>query len=375
MIKRAVTSVFAAFIAALLIVAPASADIKSFNAAVTAGNYKQAAIEAKAVWAGWDRQRPDTALIAREFGYVSYVAGDYAAARDFGQFLKDAGPTLSTPDDQPLASAILLAAANFRLNQDDKTRAELFNVLKKRQDLPEVERLTVLAAEALYSTDWKSGNYRNTVESAEVAATLLARGGNTLTARTLQARSFGAISNFMSGRHASDFTRIADVHDAVVDALDASSSASVRTQLRDLKFILQAWAYSVEAYFASAEQIGSNIPKRVRDRELKEPAQELFAESTPREQRCSTEFDKGRIKYPESALYRGLIGTVILKIDVDHQGRITNPSVLASVPVAGFADEILKSIHTAKFSPDKEAQPGCMLFTQSRVFSFIFRIG
>ncbi|HOZ26952.1 MAG TPA: hypothetical protein PK080_06310, partial [Hyphomonadaceae bacterium] len=81
MIKRAVTSVFAAFIAALLIVAPASADIKSFNAAVTAGNYKQAAIEAKAVWAGWDRQRPDTALIAREFGYVSYVAGDYAAAR------------------------------------------------------------------------------------------------------------------------------------------------------------------------------------------------------------------------------------------------------------------------------------------------------
>ena len=66
---------------------------------------------------------------------------------------------------------------------------------------------------------------------------------------------------------------------------------------------------------------------------------------------------------------------MILKIDVDHQGHITNPSVLASVPVAGFADEILKSIHTAKFSPDKEAQPGCMLFTQSRVFSFIFRIG
>ena len=374
MIKRAVTSVFAAFIAALLIIAPASADIKSFNAAVTAGNYKQAAIEAKAVWAGWDRQRPDTALIAREFGYVSYVAGDYAAARDFGQFLKDSGATLATPDDQPITSSVLLAVANFRLKQDDKTRTELLNALKQRQALPAVERLTVLAAEALYSADWRSGSYGNTVESADIATALLARGGAALTVRSLQARSFGAISNFMSGRHPSDFTLIADVHDAVVDALDAATNQTDRTQLRELKFTLQAWALSVQAYFAAAETIGTNIPKRVSDRELKVPAHALFPESTPRDQICTTTFDKGRIKYPNSAVYRGLIGTVILKIDVDHEGRITNPSVLASVPSAGFADDVLKAIGTAKFTRDKDAKPGCMMFTPSRVFTIVFQI-
>ena len=99
---------------AILAAAPAFADIKAYNAAVKAGDYKAAAAEAKSVWATFDKTSPDTAGVAREFGFSSYVAGDYAAAHDFGQFLKDNGSTLPTPDDQPTVSAVLLAAAKGR---------------------------------------------------------------------------------------------------------------------------------------------------------------------------------------------------------------------------------------------------------------------
>ena len=83
--RRWISRILVVFAVLLLGVAPAMADIKAFNAAVKAGNYKQAAVEAKSVWATWDRQDRDTAVMAREFGFVSYVAGDFAAARDFAQ--------------------------------------------------------------------------------------------------------------------------------------------------------------------------------------------------------------------------------------------------------------------------------------------------
>src|SRR6185503_11214122 len=77
---------------------PAFADMKAFNAAVKAGDYKTAAAEAKATWPTWNKSDPDTATVAREFGFVSYVAGDFAAAREYGAFLKEQGATLSKPD-------------------------------------------------------------------------------------------------------------------------------------------------------------------------------------------------------------------------------------------------------------------------------------
>ena len=52
------------------IASPAVADIKAFNAAVKAGDYKTAAAEAKSTWAAFDKTSPDTASVAREFGFA-----------------------------------------------------------------------------------------------------------------------------------------------------------------------------------------------------------------------------------------------------------------------------------------------------------------
>lgn len=367
--------VLAACAMVLLVAAPASADIKAFNAAVKAGNYQQAAAEAKTVWATWDRQDRDTAIMAREFGFVSYVAGDYAAARDYGLFLKDHGATLSTPDDLPATSAVLLAAANFRLDTNATTRAALFDALKKRQAAPGLDLQTALSAEALYMSDRTRGDWNNAWEAARLAHDLLGRGGQPLLSRSLRARASYVTSGFIKGRQRQDYIEIADAHDAVVDALDKTTNAADRAELIRLKFSLQAWAYSVQNYFEVSQQTGSNIPRQVRDRDLKEPAAALFPESTPEAMLCKREFDKGSLRYPASELYKGLIGTVIVKLDIDREGRISNPEVLAAAPDAGFADAILKTIHTARFKKARDAKPGCIMETKSYPMSVVFSIG
>lgn len=372
MTVRVICSAFAMMFVALFFTASAFGDIKAYNAAVTAGDFKQAAIEAKAVWAEWDRKDADTALVAREFGYISYVAGDYPAARDYGQFLKDNGKSLATPDDQPVASAVLLAIANFRLKPDDKTRDELFNTLKQRQTAPNIDRLSMLAAEALYAADLGSRDYRRAAESAEVAYAILSEGGNGLTIRSLNARAVLAISRFMGKRDKGTYLAIADSHDAIVDALDAATNAAQRGELIKLKFLMQAWTISVEAYLLAEDRFEKNVVKRFQGRSLKTPANAIFPESTPPQHRCKSEFLKGNLRYPRSAAFKGLVGTVILKMDVDNEGRISNPEVLASVPEEQFAEEVLKSMPTARFRPASDAKPGCLMFSPSHVFMFSF---
>lgn len=368
--KRTIVTVLAVLLVALSMAAPATADIKAYNAAVTSGDFKRAAVEAKAVWAAWDRQRPDTAVIAREFGYISYRGLDYAAAREYGEFLRDHGQSLPTPDDQPLTSAVLLAAANFGLKPDAKSRDRLFEALKKRETIPNADMQTLLAASALYAADWKKNDYRAASESAELAATFLARGGDAYAVQSLEVRGISAVAHFMRGRGKNDYVRVVDLHDAVVDALDVATTPDRQARLRDLKFMLQAWSNALEMYFDSSE-----LTRRTfKARELKTPQHTLFPESTPREIRCLYDFDRGRIKYPTSALYRGLIGAVVLKLDIDNEGRISKPEVLASVPAEGFADEILENIGTAKFSRHKDAEPGCMMFSPSYVFTMRFYI-
>jgi hypothetical protein len=253
----------------------AYADIKGFNAAVKAGDYRTAAVEAKSAWPAWDKADPDTAIVAREFGFASYVAGDYAAAREYGVFLRDKGKTLSTPDDQPASSAVLLAAADFRLGASDATRSGLFDALKAREGHAGIDNLSVLAAEALYKYDWGRGDWAKASDSAGLAWRLLGRAGGQLALRAMDARAAAATSGFFSGPDKQDYDNVVDAHDALVDALDAEDNPQRRLAYAPLKYQLEAWSLSMVRYFHSAQQTGTSIPVRLRER-LNLPSRRCF---------------------------------------------------------------------------------------------------
>jgi TonB family protein len=366
-----------AFACAAALTIPAFADIKAFNAAVKVGDYKTAAAEAKSTWASWDKTHTDTATMAREFGFAAYVAGDFAAARDFGQFLKEKGATLPTPDDQPAMSRVLLAAANFRLAADDNTRNALFDAMKARETAPGLDSMSLLASEALYRADWASGNWGRAKESGMLAYRLINRGGEALTPRALEARSSGAAAGFLAGRDKDDYDKIVDTHDAIIDAIDAATDPKRRETLVSLSFTVEAWGFSVFSYLNSTEQIGSNVPVKVKMRDLKRPKYAYFPAEAPSAEfnECPLSLDTTALHYPSSAAFRGMVGSVIMKFDVDAEGRITKSEVLGSVPARYFADEVLRAAPKMRAKPRKDAPVGCTIEQKNWIFTFGFRIG
>lgn len=351
----------------------ALADIKGFNAAVKAGDYRTAAAEAKTAWPTWDKSDPDTAIVAREFGFASYVAGDYAAAREYGVFLRDQGKSLATPDDQPASSAVLLAAADFRLGASEATRGALLTALKAREGKPGIDNLSVLAAEALYKYDWSKGDWAKASESAGVAWRLMDRAGAQLALRALDARATYATAGFFSGPDKQDYDNVVDAHDAVVDALDKESNPQKRLAFAPLKYQLEAWSLSMIRYFHAGQQTGTNIPVRVKERDLRTPQYVIFPGSGLTGDQCtslSADFD--HVQYPQAAMYLNMVGTVIMKIDLDSSGRVIKGEVLAAAPSGRFTEEVEKALPRVVFQRAEGSKPNCEMARTDYVFRIMF---
>ena len=361
-------------LAALCLGGAARADIKGFNAAIKAGDYKAASVEAKEIWKTWDKTKPDTALMAREFGFAAYISGDYASAKEFGQFLANQGATLSTPDDQPMISRVLLSAAEYRLAPNGQTRQTLFSALKAREATPGIDMQTIVAAEALYRGDWTSADWAGARQSGEMAYVLIGRAGAAMTPGAMQGKTVSVTSGFLAGRDKQDYENIVEAHDEVVEAIDAASTPKQRQELIPLKFQLQAWANSVHNYFSASQQTGSLIPKNVKEVPLKEPERAIFDERLVGPDACRGRLEPTGLRYPESAQFRGMVGTVILKFDTDEQGQLMNTEVLAAVPVARFADAVETASPAFRLKRGKEDKDDCVLAGQSRVITFSFII-
>lgn len=366
-------------LAAALAVAGAGmafADIKGFNAAVQAGDYRKAAVEAKTAWASWDRSDPDTATVAREFGFASYVAGDFAAAREYGIFLRDNGKTLAKPDDQPASSAVLLAAAEFRLGASEATRAALINALKAREAMPGIDNISVLASEAVYKQDWGKADWPKAVESAGLAWRLIGRAGPSLALRALDARSAAATADFFHGPDKQDYDSIVDAHDAVVDAIDAELNPQKRLAFAPLKYQLEAWSMSMINYFDSGQQTGTSIPIRVKARTLKTTAQPIFPDAAITGDQCETlDADFTGLRYPQSAMYKNMVGTVIMKLTVNEQGRVSAFETLAAVPARHFAEAVEKALPQTVFRPGPGSKAGCSIARSTLIYRMSFARG
>jgi len=360
--------------AAAVVAGAALADIAGFNAAVKAGDYKTAAVEAKSAWAAWDRSDPDTALIAREFGFVSYMAGDYAAARDFGEFLRNEGARLTKPDDQPATSGVLLAAANFRLGANDGTRKALRDAVKAREAAPGLDTMSLLAAEALYKSDWGAGRWSEASDSGLTAYNIIARGGEVLAPRALEARASGAAAGFLAGADQKDYERIMDTHDAIVVAIDGAKDPRRRETLVNLSFNMRAWGLATFQYFDSAEQVRSNIPIKVKWRDFTHPQYSYFqTASPPAGDYCKVDINERAIIYPQSNAFRGIIGAVIVKMDVAEDGKVTAIDPLAAVPAQHFVEAVVDAQPRLKVSKTG-GPPGCVVARKDWIMSFTFRI-
>ena len=360
----------------------ASADVKGFNAAMKKGDIQTAAIEAASTWTTWDKADPDTALLAREFGFVSLLAGKNAEAEMFGKFLVEEGATLKTPDDQPQTSAVLYRAGQFRQKPNSDNREALMAALTTRASSPGIDMTSVVAWEALFGAAWSAGNWDNAIQDATQAAEFMKRDEKGVLARRRSAELFVAAARFLRDRNKAttirygSYNALADVHDAIARDIDAVSPGAAK-QLWPLKWRANAWVNSAESYIRSGyEQTGSLINTNVKSRDLVDPRTSQLPPDESGLPLCDGKFEGKSLQYPGSKEYKGLVGSVIARLETDVTGKVIKTEVLAAVPSDAFAASVVATTNTWRLVPAKGVDRStCRLNTRDRTFSVTFTIG
>jgi TonB family protein len=365
--------------------APAAfADLKAFNAAVRAGDYKQAAAEAEATWKAWDTADPQTALLAREFGFAALVSGRYDLARQFGEFLVQKGATLPTPDDQPAVSAVLFRVADFKLKSRDEERQALREALNSRNAAAGVDMTSVLSWEALYVGDWNAGDWTNAQADSAAAAEFMKR-QSALLPRRRDAEIVKAAASFLHGRSRITkgrndyYDAMADVHDAIVADINAATTPGARDPLFEAKWKAEAWTLAISSYLESFyTQVGSNISTALEPRPIQQPrfAQHPDDAAAGQQPLCEGKFEGRKLVYPPSRAYQGLVGAVIARLETDASGKVTNTEVLAAVPLKTFSDQVVRTMSTWTYKPAKGVNTSsCRLNSRNRIFRVTFHMG
>ncbi len=383
-LKVSFCAALAAFCSLASIGPSAFADIKAFNAAVTSGDYRTAAGEAEEIWKTWDASDSQTAVLAREFGFAALVAGRNDLARQFGEFLVQKGATLPTPDDQPAISAVLFRIADFKLKKGEAERRALREALFARNAAVGADMTSVLSWEAIYVADWNAGDWES-VETDTSGAAEFMRRSPSLLPRRREAEIVSAAASFLRGRGRvtkgrNDFyDAVADIHDAIVSDINAATTPAMRNQLFKSKWKAEAWAIAIESYLSSSyTQIGSNISAALKARPLMQPQFAQFPEdpATTQQPLCEGKFEGPKLVYPSSKEYRGLVGSVIARLETSADGKVVNAEVLAAVPLETFSDQVVRTLNSWTFKPEKGVNTSsCRLNSRNRIFKVMFRMG
>ena len=153
--------------------APARADIREFNAAVNARDYRMASIVAAETWPQLDKSSPEIAVIAREFSWVAMLAGQPAAAQVYARFLIEQGGALPKPDTTPAVSRVLFEWSGLAKTPTAESRARLLTALQQRAANPGRDLISVRAAQLLHRKSWDASEWGTPGKAADLALKFL----------------------------------------------------------------------------------------------------------------------------------------------------------------------------------------------------------
>jgi TonB family protein len=377
-----------ACLAAALLALPAFGDIKSFNAAVTAGDYGKAAAEASSTWPTLDKSRSDIALIAREFGFISYVAKDYTAARTYAEFAVSKTAAGADAAEAKTISNILLQAAEHRLKPSEATRDTLFGALEARASLPNFDNISFAATEAVVDYDIEKGRWRDALASSELAMKLTTAGGPYYAYERHKYKLYSVIADYRVNEKARAYDQLSSLLEAVWSDAAATKTDKTADRFVELFWEVSAWRGTLSAHLTSErdreftrgeEQRQAADKERWRGFGKDERLMRLIgrqpAESDS--EACKKTFDaRTKPDYPASAAFQGFVGSVVLRADIAEDGKLLNPKILAAVPEKYFGAAVLKEVDSMRYKPGKDwDSSACKMAETSRVITFQFQIG
>lgn len=338
-------------------------------------DYARATAAAASAWATLDKSRDDLAIIAREFSFAAYLAGDYAAAKAYSESAVAAGAALNEAPVLRAASDVLLRVSEFKLAPSAQTRDRLYAALNTRSTMEGVDLVAYLAADVITAYDFERGAWKEAEESAALGGKLSGAGGDVFLIYSYRFGLFENVAAYMRSRDVKPFERLTALKEQIITTINMADSDEAAAPFVKFYWEVHAWQNSTGMHLVGRRKMKWPDPDPSLVRMPDDRAVRMLSFRTEQD-RCPSIIDLKRdIQYPRSALYKGMIGTVVLSVDIDDKGAASNPEILTAVPAKYFGDAVLKSVKDIRYKPQGAWPEGCTLTQPKRIVTFQFSIG
>ena len=365
-----------------------SSTLTAFNQAVEAGD--AAAIEVASTnlmnEAIANPDDPD-ALIAAYEAALKLCDIDCAAALPGAEFALGFPATGQHPI---MAERELLAAfASFTAESTRDTRRELLAALNNMQDP------TLLSARAfmpLYTDLAARDNLRDAAAVAGLAVRELRPVRSSVLQYYLHAAETHATTSFLEAKTLESHEALVRWNAELRELRTSIGLNQAPEWLRLAYWRSEAWIGAANAFYASVSDDGETTGRNGRERVSflsEEEVSTIYGEYS-----LSTEFDpfmtvaddettnpvcvlrsnlRPRPRFPSGALRSGTIGYVLLHFDLDEDGDVISPSVVASVPSDVFDEMVEDTVSRWRFEVDDElSEPDCYFQRTNIVYPISF---
>jgi hypothetical protein len=359
---------------------PARADIKSFNAAMQKGDYKAAAAEAASTWPTLNKSRDDLAIIAREVGFAAYLAGDFAAAKTYGEAAVAGSNALGEEPILRAGSEVLLRLAEHRLSPSDGTRDVLFSVVEARSSEPSLDLISFFAMDAVTAFDFQKGAWDKAAASAALGERITRNGGGEYATMHYRLAQHAVAANYMAKQNREAHLKLAGLERRLIEAIANAPTLEDADALLPHYYEAGAWEGMARSHLSNYMRVKDWAAydadwKAYRETEVfKAGLARINRHKTPNACSLQLTSQSEMPDVPVDSRFRDMVGIVVLRLDISATGRSSNPRVVAVAPGKEFGEAILKGFPAMSFKARKDASPGCSMAQKGYVLSMIFHI-
>lgn len=375
--RKTLYHVALAALVGLLSVPSAHADIRSFNSAVEAGDFRGAVLAAAETWPEVDRSAPDAAAIAREFGWIAMLAGEPSAALVYARFLVEQGQALTHPDTSPAVSRVLMDWASLASAASPQSRTRLLGSLNARAGAAGRDLISARAAQVLHVEAWRAGDWAQAGAAAELAIRFLDEVGAGQSPARFEMRRGMAASAFLRAKSPEAYNAVYDVAEELHDLIAATPEGSIRDRLAAEYFAAAAWGDVMYSALGSRQR--STPDRRNTSGDGRKAIAELLypAPGDAALPRCRISLARNfrQPGFPYQARFKDFGGVVVFALNVEPDGSFTEPRLLVSAPHDGVAEAVQEVVSSWRWRIDGGPQPpGCRL-PETHILTFEFALG
>jgi len=340
--------------------APAQADMREFNAAINAGDYKTASRVAAQTWPQLNKAEPDIAVIAREFAWASMLADEPTRAQSYTSFLIGRSSSLRPDDPSVVTWRVLDAWAAFAVRPTRDTRKTLADSLQMRAAIVGKDLISLRAAQALFRDQWNAGLWREAASVAESGAHIARDFGRDYADVVYQLELGRLAASFVDRASGEAALYLADLARQTYTEAMASTDDAVKQRFVSVFFAADAWAEAANMRLAQQGKKAAAVEKigaANRARLTPAPGDPALPECQIARAPTNKQLD-----FPANRRFEGWPGFATYRLKLEQGGRFSEIRLMGAAPHSDLAATVGKALEQWRWQYAGPLQaPNCRL--------------